>query len=87
MPDGSVELLMFAEGMVLADQADVLLTVAEKIGGGGPEAMIVLQFSGKVNNEDRRMTLNVAMPPKGAFDFAGSILDVIERAINEAEGA
>jgi hypothetical protein len=85
VPDGSVELLMFAEGLVLADQADALLTAAEKIGGDGPQATVVLQFSGRINHSSERTTVNVALDARSAFDFAGSILDLFETAL-KAEG-
>ena len=85
VPDGSVELLMFAEGLVLADHADALLTAAEKIGGDGPQAMVVLQFSGRINNRTERTTVNIGLSPQAAFDFAGSILDLFETAL-KAEG-
>lgn len=82
VPDGSVELLMFAEGLILADHADALLTSAFRIGRPAEEqneATIVLQFSGRVNHSDERRTVNVAVDPRGALDFAGSIFTLLEK--------
>lgn len=77
---------MFAEGLILADHADALLTLAEKIGGDGARPMVVLQFSGRLNNATERTTVNVGLSPQAAFDFAGSLLDLFETAI-AAEGS
>jgi hypothetical protein len=82
IPDDSVELLMFAEGLVLADSMEVLLTSAITFGEAETPTVVVLQFSGRVNHSDERRTVNVALSPRSAFDHAGSILDVIERAID-----
>jgi hypothetical protein len=84
--DDSVELLMFAEGLILVDSCEVLLTSAITLGQAETPTTVVLQFSGRVNHSDERRTVNVALDPKGAFDHAGSILDVIERAIQHDEG-
>lgn len=83
VPDGSIELVMFAEGLVLVDQADALLTAAEKIGGDGPHPTVVLQFSGRINHSTERTTVNVALDPQGAFDFASSIIDLFEAALRD----
>lgn len=87
--DDSVELLMFAEGLILADHADALLTSAVRIGKPAEEqgeAVLVLQFSGRVNNSDERRTVNVAVDPKGGFDFAESIFALIEKLIEANRG-
>ena len=79
VPDGSLELVMAAEGLVMADKLETLLTLGAKIGvDGDARPVFVITAAGRINRSDERTTVNIAVTPKGALDFAMSVFTTLE---------